>query len=74
MSEHVVKIWEFHNAPRYLQDLSMNGGDEDFVILFPNKRLSENLGFERMVDSMTVSGCDWYLLDSGEYVAILSHS
>jgi hypothetical protein len=30
-----MKLWRFQDAPVYLQQLSTNGGDEDWVLLVP---------------------------------------
>lgn len=30
-----IRVWRFEDAPKELQDLSTNGGDEDWVALIP---------------------------------------
>lgn len=30
-----ITIWRFEDAPQFLQDLSTNGGDEDWIALVP---------------------------------------
>lgn len=30
-----IRVWKFHEAPEELQQLSTNGGDEDWLALIP---------------------------------------
>lgn len=30
-----LRVWQFHDAPAYLRELSENGGDEDWLMLIP---------------------------------------
>ena len=31
-----IKIWSFYDAPKELQELSLNGGDEDWIAIIPD--------------------------------------
>jgi hypothetical protein len=31
-----IKIWSFYDAPQELQELSTNGGDEDWIAVVPD--------------------------------------
>jgi len=30
-----IRVWEFHAAPKKYQNMSKNGGDEDWVVVVP---------------------------------------
>lgn len=36
-----AKVWKFEDAPRALQDLSTNGGDEDWIVALPKIWMEE---------------------------------
>ena len=40
-----IKIWKFHDAPKEFQDLSISGGDEDYLTLIPPNYIQEYFGF-----------------------------
>lgn len=35
MAKAAIRVWRFEDAPRELQDLSVNGGDEDWLLEVP---------------------------------------
>ena len=35
--EDCIKVWEFYDAPKKLQELSGHGGDEDWIAFVPEK-------------------------------------
>jgi hypothetical protein len=37
-----ILVWEFKNAPQEYQDLSTNGGDEDWLVFVSNDILNSN--------------------------------
>jgi len=36
MSDKMIKVWRFEDAPAEYQALSTNGGDEDWVVFVPD--------------------------------------
>jgi hypothetical protein len=69
-----ILIWRFHDAPEELQNLSINGGDEDWLAMFP----SENTDYWPMwAKEGTPFGCcsvDRIVLPGGGFVLIGSHA
>jgi hypothetical protein len=71
-----ITVWHFHHAPRELQDLSDNGGDEDWLVLVPSVLVEEFLrfGLPFWVESLGACGVDEHTLEDGSKVYIASHS
>jgi len=71
--ETMIKVWRFNDAPKALQDLSTNGGDEDWLAVIP-ANYDEYIPW---LESGSPFGCccvDAYELPTGETVYIGSHS
>ena len=49
---HPIEVWRFEDAPKHLQDLSTNGGDEDWVAVVPPWLAKEDIRWMR-----TAFGC-----------------
>jgi hypothetical protein len=37
MNNKMIKVWKFEDAPKEYQDLSTNGGDEDWIAFVPSE-------------------------------------
>lgn len=72
-----IKVYEFNNAPPELQDLSTNGGDEDWIAVVPKSILDNHGGHIGWLEEGTLFGCccvERYDLDSGDTVFIGCHA
>jgi hypothetical protein len=49
-----IRVWRFQDAPKELQDLSRNGGDEDWLALVPPKLTEDYIGW---MESGSAFGC-----------------
>jgi hypothetical protein len=45
MSIESIKIWEFYDAPEEFQNMSISGGDEDWLVLIPPNYTTKYLPF-----------------------------
>ena len=45
-----IKIYKFKNAPRELQGLSDNGGDEDWLAVVPKKIMQQSFDYISFLD------------------------
>jgi len=45
MSDTFIKVWRFDDAPEEYQDLSNNGGDEDWIAFVPDWLSDEYIGW-----------------------------
>jgi hypothetical protein len=65
-----IKIWQFHDAPKELRNMSISGGDEDYLALIPPNYVGEYFGF---LDSESFGCCSIYeiKIDSGVYKGYL---
>lgn len=73
--EAVISIWRFDDAPIEMQRMSTNGGDEDWIILFPVGMTEDNMPweFDKMVRAMAVCDADYHTID-GRLFAITCHA
>lgn len=67
---HTIYIWYWSDAPGELQALSGHGGDEDFVLLFPDDRYLPSW----LEDPTPWSPSSDYELADGRTVSILAHA
>lgn len=54
MIDKAILIWKFEDAPKEYQELSENGGDEDWIAFVPKYLEDEYIGF---LDGGTPFGC-----------------
>lgn len=40
--KNTIKIWRFEDAPKKFQNLSTNGGDENYIAFIPDSYLKDN--------------------------------
>lgn len=72
-TERMIRIWEFYDAPKRYQDLSQNGGDEDWVAVLPPYMETIPMFF----DEGGSFGCctvERHHLENGETVLIGCHA
>lgn len=76
MTETAITIWPFNEAPEHLQRLSTNGGDEDWVVIFPDGMTVDNMpwSIERAIDALQVCDTSYYSAPDGRLVAITCHA
>lgn len=69
----LIMVWEFHKAPPQLQELSLDGGDEDWLVWVP-KEVEFPYGTPSWIDRMSSCGdADMFLLPDGSRVFIAAH-
>lgn len=76
MSEKAITIWRFEDAPEMYQRLSTNGGDEDWIVVYPEGE-DENTMREidmKVVERLTVCDYDMYTAEDGRRIAITCHA
>lgn len=73
---NAIIIWRFEDAPEHLQRLSGNGGDEDWLLLFPHGMTEQNMpgDIDMMVDRLARCAADYYTAQDGRLVAITCHA
>ena len=73
MSDQFVKVWRFADAPKEFQDLSQNGGDEDYLALLPKGLQGQDFAW---LDCRHFGFCciDKHELPNGDTIYIGSHS
>lgn len=49
--DNFIKVYEFCGAPKYLQDLSTNGGDENWIAVVPAKILHTHSNYISFLNS-----------------------
>ncbi len=69
-----IIIWPFDKAPEELQNLSTNGGDEDWLALVPTSLLEENFISWLEVPHFGCSSVDRFKLPNGFTVVIGCHA
>jgi hypothetical protein len=71
-----IKVWAFEDAPKELRDLSINGGDEDWLALIPpTYDMRYGLPIWMQVGSFSTEGePDVFDLPDGSKVVIGSHA
>lgn len=76
MTETAITIWPFEDAPEHLRQLSTNGGDEDYLIIFPPGMTVENMPWqiERAVDALERCETSYYDAPDGRLIAITCHA
>lgn len=67
----VMMVWEFEKAPPDLQELSLDGGDEDWLVYVPHT-VQFPYGTPRWIEQLS-NGTDMFLLPDGSRVFIASH-
>lgn len=71
-----IFIWRFSNAPKELQALSVNGGDEDWLVLV-KEYLYSRYYIPFLEDGMQggIGGCNVDTFRTGEYLMLIgSHA
>lgn len=66
MNKKYIKIWRFIEAPIEYQNLSENGGDEDWIAFLPD---TFNEDIPLFLEKGSAFGCfsvDEYLVDNGK--------
>ena len=66
-------VWRFYDAPAVLQEVSTNGGDEDFLLLIP-AGYEGWLGWAEEGTRFGSCGVDEFELPNGWYIRIGYHS
>lgn len=69
-----IKVYRFEDAPKELQDLSTNGGDEDWIAIVPHNMKDDDILW---LEAGTPFGCccvDEYWLENGNKIYIGSHA
>lgn len=69
-----ILIWTFEDAPKTYQDMSKNGGDEDYIALIPPNYKHEYLGFLESGTAFGCSGVEELKLENGYTLLIGSHA
>lgn len=71
--DKMIRVWRFYEAPEELQNLSRNGGDEDWLALVP---ASMERGYIPWLQQGPFGVCDVaeYSLPDGSVVYIGCHS
>lgn len=73
-TETMIRVWRFHEAPQEYQELSGNGGDEDWLALVPKSMAESYISWLDDGSSFGVYCIDRFTLKSGEIIVIGSHS
>lgn len=73
MTSEPMKLWHFRDAPREYQELSTNGGDEDWVLWVPPD-VTPPWWAEDGNTQFAPSHADEYELDDGSLVLIGCHA
>lgn len=50
----MMQLYQYDKAPKWMQDLSTSGGDEDWILFIPS---SENLTFNMLPFDRSQFGC-----------------
>jgi hypothetical protein len=66
----LIKMWRFEDAPQELQELSTNGGDEDWLFLLPHGMNTEGLWW--MENALNI--VNEYKTSTGQICIITAHS
>lgn len=66
---NMIHIWPFDKAPPVLRNLSINGGDEDWVAAIP-----PGMGNPYWIESLGVCSVDYFESADGWVIAIGSHA
>ena len=69
-----IRMWRFDDAPKKYQDMSRNGGDEDWIAIIPPNYVNEYLGFLDEGTSFGCCGVDEFILVDGSKLLIGSHA
>jgi hypothetical protein len=72
-----ILVWSFDKAPKWIQELSRNGGDEDWVALIPNSlgyKIEGDLPSWLFGKYFAICDAEVHLLDSGDWIVIGSHA
>jgi len=70
-----IKIYEFEFAPKYLQNLSNNGGDEDWIAVVPKKIYDRHCWIGFLESDSFSAGCDQQIIIGKKYVIYIgSHA
>jgi len=71
--KNCIKVWRFDDAPKEYQNLSKNGGDEDWIALVPKKLNKNYIGW---LDSSSFGCCHIYTykLNNGNVIYIGCHA
>lgn len=73
--EAAIRLWRFDDAPEWMQSLSQNGGDEDWVAHVPNESVNTDGPWNRSThDWFGCAGIEHYLQPDGSIVHIGSHA
>lgn len=52
-----IKVYRFHNAPQELKDLSINGGDEDWIAVVPEEIYNQENQYIGWIESNGFGCC-----------------
>lgn len=64
-------LWAYYNAPKWLRDLSLNGGDEDWVCICTKETWENYNEYIYWIDKLGVSDVDTFLID--KYVVFIAY-
>jgi len=69
------EIWKFDDAPEVYRNLSTNGGDEDWLIVFPEGETEDSQWtMEYAIERMAVCDVDYHTAPDGRRIAITCHA
>ncbi len=73
MENEFIKVWKFNEAPLSFQELSDNGGDEDWLALVPASMVDD---YARWLECPAFGCCcvDRHVLPNGNVVVIGAHA
>lgn len=69
-----VMVWEFQNAPKWARQLSINGGDEDWLAICTLKFWNQRNQYIPWIDRLGVCDVDGFEVDAKFVVFIGSHA
>lgn len=71
--DKMIKVWPFYDAPKEYQEMSKNGGDEDWVAFVPAALANTWIGWLEEGQSFGCCSVDEYVVDGG-VIKIGSHA
>jgi hypothetical protein len=69
-----MKLWRFEDAPEHLQELSTNGGDEDWLLLVPPGQDAPFWVERNGLGHFGICNTDQFQLPDGSEVFIRCHA
>lgn len=70
---NMIKVWRFRDAPQIYKELSLHGGDEDYIAILP-ATMAHDPPLWLEVAPFAVCDVETYPLDDGSIVYISAHA